>query len=168
MGQVHRHCVCGVAFNLTMAMSMITASGCGLIESGTDLTTAPELEYPGLVSGMTTISTDPTAHNGARPKDKQSADRSYTGAAQLRNGSRKGRKGSFSEPVAEKNSNTWQCESCEKIFRKYNDMVLECEFCTKHFCIKCLKYKPSEYEAMAKPECTWFCLSCKPKSKKIS
>ena len=81
-----------------MATSMINASGCGHIESGTNLTTAPELDYAGLDSGMTTISTDPTAYNGARPKDKQSADRSYARAAKLKSGSREGRKGSFSEP----------------------------------------------------------------------
>ena len=156
-----------------MAMSMINASGCGHIESGTNLTTAPELEYPGIVSGMTTISTDTTEYNGARSKDKQSADRSSAGAAKLRScsrkgrkgvflgacGSRKERKGSLSEPVAENNSNAWRCESCEKIFRKYNDMILECEFCTKHLCIKCVKCRPSECETMAKPECMWFCLN---------
>ena len=119
-----------------MAMSMFNANGYGNAESdnGTNITTASELEYPGLDSCLTT-GTDSTAYNGARPKEKQTADRSYAPAAKLKGGSRKGSKGSFcfSEPVAENKSNAWQCDSCGNIFRKYNDMLLECEYCTKHF-----------------------------------
>ena len=45
--------------------------------------------------------------------------------------------------------------------------VLKCEYCGNRYCIKCLKFKPGEYEAMEKPGCMWFCLKCKPKIKKI-
>ena len=44
--------------------------------------------------------------------------------------------------------------------------MLECEYCGKHYCIKCLKNKTAEYEAMQKPGCMWFCLPCKPKIEK--
>ena len=32
--------------------------------------------------------------------------------------------------------------------------------------LKCLTYKPVEYEAMRKPGCMWFCMPCKPKIEK--
>ena len=60
----------------------------------------------------------------------------------------------------------WTCEECGKLFRKERDKLLECEYCEKHYCIKCLKYKPVEYEAMRKPGCMWFCVPCKPKIEK--
>ena len=55
---------------------------------------------------------------------------------------------------------------CERIFRNDRDMLLEREYCSKHFCIKCLNYKTHEYQAMMKAECMWFCLDCKPKIEK--
>ena len=60
----------------------------------------------------------------------------------------------------------WTCEECGKVYRKERDKLLECEYCEKHYCIKCLKYKPVEYEAMRKPGCMWFCMPCKPKIEK--
>ena len=45
--------------------------------------------------------------------------------------------------------------------------MLEHEYCGNRYCIKCLKFKPGEYEAMGKPGCMWFCLRGKPKIKKI-
>ena len=104
---------------------------------------------------------------GARPK--QRCDGQYARAVKLREssreGNRKGSKGSISEGDGRR-AQAWKYEECEKLFRKDNDMVLECEYCEKHYCIKCLRYKQSEYEAMAKPECMWFCLACKPKIEK--
>ena len=41
--------------------------------------------------------------------------------------------------------------------------MLECEYCGYRYCIKCLKFKPGEYEAIGKHGCMWFCLKCKPK-----
>ena len=61
----------------------------------------------------------------------------------------------------------WRCEECGKHFRSERDKVLECEYCGKHYCIKCLKYKTAEYEAMQKPGCMWFCLPCKPKIARV-
>ena len=73
------------------------------------------------------------------------------------------RKGSVSSV---ENDGAWRCEDCGKFFRSDRDKVLECEFCAKHFCIKCLKYKAGEYEATRKPGCMWFCMPCKPKIEK--
>ena len=61
----------------------------------------------------------------------------------------------------------WTCEECGKLFRREKDKLLEFEYCEKHYRIKCLKYKPAEYEAMRKPGCMWFCMPCKPKIEKI-
>ena len=36
-------------------------------------------------------------------------------------------------------------------FKSEKDNILECEYCEQHYCIKCLKYKVGEYEAMQKP-----------------
>ena len=56
----------------------------------------------------------------------------------------------------------WKCEDCKKIFKSEKDRMLECEYCGNRYCIKCLKFKPGEYEAMGKPVCMWFCLKYKP------
>ena len=81
----------------------------------------------------------------------------------IRTGSRKG---SASSASVDEGATAWRCEECGKLFRSDKDRVLECEFCEKHYCIRCLKYKPGEYEAMQKPGCVWFCLPCKPKIEK--
>ena len=93
----------------------------------------------------------PAVPNGAKPK---------TGAGtRSQRGSR-----SFASDVV--NAEVWTCNLCERIFRNDRDMLLECEYCSKHFCIKCLNYKTHEYQAMMKAECMWFCLGCKPKIEK--
>ena len=79
-------------------------------------------------------------------------------SAKSRTGSRKG-----SVSAASVDEGAWRCEKCGKLFRSDKDRVLECELCEKHYCIKCLKYKPGDYKAMQKPGCMWFCLPCKPK-----
>ena len=76
------------------------------------------------------------------------------------NGTRRGSKNSESESDVRE---AWKCEDCEKIFKSEKDRMLECEYCGNRYCIKCLKLKPGEYEAMGKPGCMWFCLKCKPK-----
>ena len=60
------------------------------------------------------------------------------------------------------------CEECGKYdVKSEKDKILECEYCEQHCCIKCLKYKVGEYEAMQKPGCVWwFCMKCKPKVEK--
>ena len=75
--------------------------------------------------------------------------------------SRKGSKASVSD-----NDISWMCEECGKHFKSEKDKILECEYCEQHYCIKCLKYKVGEYEAMQKPGCMWFCMKCKPKVEK--
>ena len=79
------------------------------------------------------------------------------------NGTRRGSKNSESGSDVRE---AWKCEDCEKIFKSEKDRMLECEYCGNRYCIKCLKFKPGEYEAMGKPGCMWFCLKCKPKIKK--
>ena len=81
-----------------------------------------------------------------------------------RNAAGAGRKGS--KTTMSDNENAWMCEECRTFFRSDRDKVLECEYCENHYCIKCLKYKQGEYEAMQKPGCMWFCMKCKPKIEK--
>ena len=57
----------------------------------------------------------------------------------------------------------WKGEDCEKNVKNEKDRMLDCEYCGNRYCIKCLKFKPGECEAMGKPGCMWFCLKCKPK-----
>ena len=84
----------------------------------------------------------------------------------INKGKKGGRKGSTSKASVSENDTSWMCEECGKLFKSENDKLLECEYCEKHYCIKCLKYKSGEYEAMQKPGCMWFCMKCKPKVEK--
>ena len=45
------------------------------------------------------------------------------------------------------NAEGWTCNLCERIFRNDRYMLIECEYCSKHFCIKCLNYKTHEYQS---------------------
>ena len=85
----------------------------------------------------------------------------YTMINRGKKGGRKGSKAFVSE-----NDISWMCEECGKQFKSENDKLLECEYCDKHYCIKWLKYKSGEYEAIQKPGCMWFCMECKPKVEK--
>ena len=51
------------------------------------------------------------------------------------------------------NDISWMCEECGKHFKSEIEKIPECEYCEQHYCIKCLKYKFGEYEAMQKPGC---------------
>ncbi len=42
--------------------------------------------------------------------------------------------------------------------------LLECERCNLRYCIKCLKKPVSEYNAISKSDCIWFCPPCKVKA----
>ena len=78
-----------------------------------------------------------------------------------RNAAGAGRKGS--KTTMSESENAWMCEECINISRVIETRYLEGEYCKNHYCIKCLKYKQGEYEAMQKPGCMWFCMKCKPK-----
>lgn len=83
-------------------------------------------------------------------------------ATKLTNNNKGARRGSKNSESGE----AWKCEECGKIFKSEKDKVLECEYCEQHYCIRCLKFKAGEYEAMRKPGCMWFCIGCKPKIEK--
>ena len=39
----------------------------------------------------------------------------------------------------------WVCSICSNIFKDDKDKVLECDFCHKHTCAKCLKLMNAQY-----------------------
>ena len=57
----------------------------------------------------------------------------------------------------------WLCKLCKAKFQTSRSKMMECEFCKEHFCIKCLKMKANEYDAISKSEtqCMWFCPPCR-------
>ena len=69
--------------------------------------------------------------------------------AKLKNkGTRRGRKNC---ELGSDGREAWKCKDCEKIFKSEKDRMLEFEYCGNRYCIKCLKFKPGECEAMGKP-----------------
>jgi hypothetical protein len=57
----------------------------------------------------------------------------------------------------------WDCNICKKRFVDVNDMLLECQRCKDHFCIKCLNKTVDEYKIMENSDIMWFCASCREK-----
>ncbi len=65
--------------------------------------------------------------------------------------------------VQEMDVSKWICAVCTKAFTDPRSRLLECEFCEKHFCIKCLQMSVREYETMKTSTAMWFCGPCKCK-----
>lgn len=58
-------------------------------------------------------------------------------------------------------SDGWVCELCDLNFRKKQDKILECDYCSKHYCIQCLDMKASFYSQIGnRPDVKWFCPKC--------
>ena len=101
-------------------------------------------------------------HSGPKQDTGENVAISSAPTTKLKNkGSRRGSKNYESGSDVREAS---KCEECEKIFKSETDRMLECEYCGNRYCIKCLKIKPGEYEAMGEHGCMWFCLKCKPKN----
>ena len=59
----------------------------------------------------------------------------------------------------------WKCSTCQKLFTKDNDKLMECEYCEHHYCISCLDMSPTTYNHHSKSLAMWFCTVCMPKIK---
>ena len=63
--------------------------------------------------------------------------------------------------AATKSVITWKCESCNKEFKEEDSKLLECERCSAHYCIKCVKFSEREYEFLTeRSDLHWFCVEC--------
>lgn len=63
--------------------------------------------------------------------------------------------------MAAQGGDVWTCILCTQRFTDDSAKVLECQFCTLHYCIKCLNKTKKEYETISKSDCMWFCAPCK-------
>lgn len=63
----------------------------------------------------------------------------------------------------EETDDIWKCQICDKCFDKPDAKLLECQRCTKHYCIKCLKKTDTEYQILCCSDSMWFCGQCKSK-----
>ena len=62
---------------------------------------------------------------------------------------------------ASKDSSSWTCQSCKKVFNDSNCNVLECERCCDHFCAKCIKVGDTDHVFMSsRADVHWFYSKC--------
>ena len=62
-------------------------------------------------------------------------------------------------------SDSWKCDTCDKLFENENDKLLTCEYCSNHRCINCLGMTQSVYKGISgRPDLPWFCSNCIVKS----
>jgi len=61
---------------------------------------------------------------------------------------------------------SWTCERCQVNFVSPEDMLMECQCCKEHYCIKCLGKTPEEYRILSKSDSMWFCHKCREKVEK--
>jgi len=58
----------------------------------------------------------------------------------------------------------WLCVGCKKEFKDPNSRLIECERCSEHYCIKCLKISDAEYDFMnERNDIHWYCDQCEYK-----
>ena len=48
-----------------------------------------------------------------------------------------------------------------------NDKLMECEYCSDHFCIQCLKMTSTTYNYHIKTPSIWLCITCLPKMREV-
>ena len=51
----------------------------------------------------------------------------------------------------------WVCTICSNIFRDENAKLLECDYCHKHTCAKCLKFTNTQYATTQREDLLWIC-----------
>lgn len=72
-------------------------------------------------------------------------------------------RGSVTEQT-DKEVSAWMCRGCKIEFSEPDSKLLECERCSEHYCIKCLKLSGAEYDLLnARSEFHWYCGICEPK-----
>ena len=61
----------------------------------------------------------------------------------------------------------WVCDTCNITCSDKNSKVIECEYCEKKRCIKCLKLPENVYKNLGdRPDFPWFCNKCLNKAMK--
>lgn len=61
----------------------------------------------------------------------------------------------------------WLCKLCKTNFKRKSDKVLQCEYCSKHFCIQCLDMPVKLYNQLSsRLDIKWFCPQCNEKVEK--
>jgi len=61
----------------------------------------------------------------------------------------------------------WLCELCKINHTKMYDKLMECDYCSKHFCIQCLDMPSKLYNQMVgRLDIKWFCPLCNEKVEK--
>lgn len=81
-------------------------------------------------------------------------------------GRRPGRASSTSnvkENGNKKDKESWICEVCSTEAKKEDDKMVQCEWCSKYYCIVCLQISVSDYENFSNPTLHWFCPKCESK-----
>ena len=59
----------------------------------------------------------------------------------------------------------WTCNVCKKIFTEAKAELLECEYCSKHYCRQCLGMTSTDYKTGSRRnDFHWFCPHCEPKA----
>ena len=63
--------------------------------------------------------------------------------------------------------NAWTCNTCKVRFTKESDKLTECEYCSDHLCIQCLKMTSTTYNYHIKTPSIWLCIICFPKMREV-
>ena len=75
------------------------------------------------------------------------------------------RKGSLRNAGNEDGS--WTCNQCNKTFADKTVKLMECEYCTEHYCSKCFNLSAAVYKLLSKrSDLHWHCPPCEEKAMK--
>lgn len=135
-----------------------------------------------MVAGIFTHYTMSLTKNSINNSDKQISGHIQDGAlldqtSVLRKTGRTSRKGSLQNsrnnsrnnsnerPSSPSKSESWLCDTCDKLFENESDKLLTCEYCSNHRCINCLGMTQTVYKSISgRPDLPWFCSNCIVKS----
>ena len=92
-------------------------------------------------------------------------------AAKKQGNQRTASQGGTPKPPGDKatnsNAQVWDCTVCSTIIDSDECKAMECERCSKHYCLKCIDMNDDAYTYMSRAEVLWCCKSCCKMVRKI-
>lgn len=92
-----------------------------------------------------------------KPDNMATARKTRSGSSKSPTDSGKDKDDVFKTPWEDE---SWTCKMCSNSFQDKDDKVIECDWCRKHFCTRCLDKGDNEYSILANSDCLWFCVPC--------
>lgn len=117
-------------------------------------------------SGQQEDSTKPNEKNGASLSQKPMLSKEEKKNSKQGDKERKKRPGRGKQIPPLTQNDSWICEACKAEFVADDCKIMECEKCSKQFCLTCLDMSDIVYEYMGREDVLWCCQVCNKQIRK--